>query len=539
MNVENANLLGFNYINDKNSEIDNKIDKHTQSTIKETYMFYMMCKLLKTTTFYKLIVIQTHYICNFGRVESVKIETLLLKINNIPKIRYVTKHCLIGNLKDYTDENNNENIEFTSSTIKIFKIDIMCSDRYNEHVYINFEKFKETPFLKYDVSNKFFDKYEPNIFFNTISESCENEDESCDNNIENINFMLLGMNLPIDQKKDKKIYASSINKNNDVILYLIKINETEKYSNRITFNIVDRIGVINLMPKNQIIFKVAEANDIYNFNILYVSVKCHKCNDINLYNSFIQKCRSCNLNTLIGFTKKKILSFENKTNSVQFNYNEKLFTETVHETIFDDIIIIGYRSIISNDKLTGKDVISYNVFFRSNDKIFEMKITWNSNMYLVDFKTVKRVGTIHFLANDDKKCKIVKYDYYENIIYTFLFENDDIITCKCSNCSVKINDNFFTGTSKRNNINFENKSEIIRDIYLFNGKTLMGKSFIASKLSLNVYETDSFQKIPDDIYHYDVIIIGNKYNNHYKKVKSKLNKKSSMFRIIDVDFSIK
>lgn len=543
MNIENVDLLGFNYINCKNDINNNNIIQNIQSSITETYMFYMLHKHLNVLTFYKLIVTQIHYICNFGRVESVKIETLLLKINKIPKIRYVTKQSLIGDLKSFTDKNNRENIKFESNKKQIFKVDIMCSDNKNEQVYINFELFKENSFLKYNSSSEYFDKYEPNNFFKVIKESSEIDEESCDNNIENINFMLLGINLPDDLNENNsgiiKIYASSINKNNDVILYRIRIDKSEMQTKRITFDIIDRVGVIKIVPKNQIIFKVNEENDVYSFDILYMSIKCHKCNDINLYDSFIQKCRSCNLNTLIGFSGEKILVFKNEINSLQFTYNEKIFTQTVHKTIFDDIIIIGYRLNISNDKISGKDFTNYNIFFRRDDKIFEMEITWNSNTYLVDFKTVKQVGTLHFLSEETKRCKLVKYDYYGYIIYTFLFGVTNIITCKVNNCSIKINNNFFTGTSKRNNINYENKSEVIRDIYLFNGDSLMGKTFIASKTSLNVYETDLEKKIPDDIYHYDVIIIGNKYNNHYENVRCKLNKKTSLFRIIDVDFSIK
>lgn len=75
-----------------------------------------------------------------------------------------------------------------------------------------------------------------------------------------------------------------------------------------------------------------------------------------------------------------------------------------------------------------------------------------------------------------------------------------------------------------------------RPIYIFKGESGIGKSFIASHLNLlDTYETDLSPHIPDNISDYHVIVIGNKYPDHYTCVQSLLEK--SDLEIIDVDFT--
>ena len=60
-----------------------------------------------------------------------------------------------------------------------------------------------------------------------------------------------------------------------------------------------------------------------------------------------------------------------------------------------------------------------------------------------------------------------------------------------------------------------------RIVFLICGKSGIGKSFLADKLKLDVYETDSNHELPDVIYE-EVVVIGNKYNYTIEDVKKRL-----------------
>lgn len=63
-----------------------------------------------------------------------------------------------------------------------------------------------------------------------------------------------------------------------------------------------------------------------------------------------------------------------------------------------------------------------------------------------------------------------------------------------------------------------------RRVYVYQGPSNIGKSYITNDLQLRKYETDIEQKIPDDIFAYDVIVIGNKYVGQADEVFQALEK---------------
>lgn len=66
------------------------------------------------------------------------------------------------------------------------------------------------------------------------------------------------------------------------------------------------------------------------------------------------------------------------------------------------------------------------------------------------------------------------------------------------------------------------RTKDLRPVWIFNGKSNSGKSFLASRLiDLEVYETDSNELLPDSITA-SVIVLGNKYNHSIDDIKSKL-----------------
>lgn len=61
-----------------------------------------------------------------------------------------------------------------------------------------------------------------------------------------------------------------------------------------------------------------------------------------------------------------------------------------------------------------------------------------------------------------------------------------------------------------------------RLVWIFKGKSGVGKSHLASKLDgLKVHETDSSDKLPDSIVA-DVVVLGNKYKYTIEEIKDKL-----------------
>lgn len=61
-----------------------------------------------------------------------------------------------------------------------------------------------------------------------------------------------------------------------------------------------------------------------------------------------------------------------------------------------------------------------------------------------------------------------------------------------------------------------------RVVYIFKGQSGVGKSYIASNLSnMDIYETDSSDKLPDNIYA-NVVVLGNKYDYTIDDVKHRL-----------------
>lgn len=110
----------------------------------------------------------------------------------------------------------------------------------------------------------------------------------------------------------------------------------------------------------------------------------------------------------------------------------------------------------------------------------------------------------------DFKCKYFSYSYDGG---------DDFYPCG----SVNVNLSLFKSTKR----GFDSPP-----IWIFYGKSNLGKSFIAHKLDdLTIFETDSYDVLPEKI-RADVIVIGNKHNYTVDSIKNKVNGK-----LIKVEFS--
>lgn len=70
-----------------------------------------------------------------------------------------------------------------------------------------------------------------------------------------------------------------------------------------------------------------------------------------------------------------------------------------------------------------------------------------------------------------------------------------------------------------------------RNVYIFQGPSGVGKSFLAHKLNgLSVYETDSNKNLPICIKE-DIIVLGNKYKFTIKNIKSKLHDNPNVYLV--------
>lgn len=73
-----------------------------------------------------------------------------------------------------------------------------------------------------------------------------------------------------------------------------------------------------------------------------------------------------------------------------------------------------------------------------------------------------------------------------------------------------------------------------RPVWLFKGKSALGKSYLANKLSgLSIYETDSENELHNEIKE-DVIVLGNKYNCSIEEIENNI---FGDHELIIVDFS--
>lgn len=83
-------------------------------------------------------------------------------------------------------------------------------------------------------------------------------------------------------------------------------------------------------------------------------------------------------------------------------------------------------------------------------------------------------------------------------------------------------------------------SAVVRDVYVFSGPSLMGKSHVASLMDATVYETDVDDAIPDTLFQNDVIVVGNKFKGQLIRVMAKLEpfESGGNIRVIKVAFSL-
>lgn len=69
------------------------------------------------------------------------------------------------------------------------------------------------------------------------------------------------------------------------------------------------------------------------------------------------------------------------------------------------------------------------------------------------------------------------------------------------------------------NFKENNRVKTQRPVWIFSGKSGLGKSFLAHKIEgLKVYETDSYPDLPESIKE-DIIVIGNKYEFNIEDIK--------------------
>jgi len=81
----------------------------------------------------------------------------------------------------------------------------------------------------------------------------------------------------------------------------------------------------------------------------------------------------------------------------------------------------------------------------------------------------------------------------------------------------KINDE-----SKQINQDIEKTTNQKRNVWVFMGKSNIGKSFLAHRLEgFSVFETDCSLQLPSEIIH-DIVVLGNKYKHSLKEVKKRL-----------------
>ena len=134
---------------------------------------------------------------------------------------------------------------------------------------------------------------------------------------------------------------------------------------------------------------------------------------------------------------------------------------------------------------------------------------------------INNFGTLHFIPNISINIDELKTDYGGNELFC-IYENDD---------------DYYPGATiniKFNNWTKTNREKDKKQIYVFSGPSAIGKSFIAHKTDLNVYETDIKPLLPENLNKYDIIVIGNKYCFEFSEIKSKLD--LELVEIIQVEF---
>ncbi len=75
-----------------------------------------------------------------------------------------------------------------------------------------------------------------------------------------------------------------------------------------------------------------------------------------------------------------------------------------------------------------------------------------------------------------------------------------------------------------------------RPVYVFSGQSGLGKSYLSSFCAkqLDVYETDQHENIPEDVWIYDVIVVGNRYSGQMELVKQQLSQHLDDIKVVDV-----
>jgi hypothetical protein len=156
--------------------------------------------------------------------------------------------------------------------------------------------------------------------------------------------------------------------------------------------------------------------------------------------------------------------------------------------------------------------------------IAEMNIVKIKNFGGYTFRPKKKL----ILDLDLKLCENNKNYYLENM--NNRIENDIFIFDELGD------DKYYpTGFYQINTEQFEKtiRHRENRLVWIFKGKSNVGKSFLANKLKkMTIYETDYNAILPDEIIE-DVVVIGNKYNFTIEDIKKNI---FGNFNLILVDF---
>jgi len=198
--------------------------------------------------------------------------------------------------------------------------------------------------------------------------------------------------------------------------------------------------------------------------------------------------------------------------------------------------LIGIREFRNSQTALydSREMSQYTIFLRSD--LYQIYTITMENFYdcsdpefipstrgeLSDIKSVEDVGTLHWVPKVHNQQVII--DYVKLEIRTMDGVRIAWVTSDGPCSSIALFDpKLFVKTMR---------AITRRPVYVFQGPSCTGKSFIASNLSsLKVYETDSNETIPETVTNYNVIVVGNKYPDHLSKVTELVSKNDDVERI--------
>lgn len=214
---------------------------------------------------------------------------------------------------------------------------------------------------------------------------------------------------------------------------------------------------------------------------------------------------------IIGMTKIIYIGENIRGHNCEFEY----YDEEMERHILFAILSDGKKIKISLEESYGECGSGWCIASFGNIKVEE----------------VEQFGSFDYLPYKEYELddiEVKNYEKYDDIFITnFVFSvssnGDD---CYYPSGGYTINEKLFY-KSKRANDN--------RPVWIFQGDSNLGKSFIAHKLDgMSVFETDCFEKLPELIKE-DIIVIGNKYKFNLEDIKSRI---FGEYKLVIVDFKL-